>query len=134
QGCAGWYLGVDDSELRQRANRALEGKLPLTELRLPTAHANVSLVPADFSLRRLDAQLEVQEAGRNHLRNLLKPLAGDTDLAIFDCAPALSRSAELVFNAVDVLLVPLIPSPLSLRAYDQLKGFVAQKKWSELRL
>lgn len=134
QGCAGWYLGVDDAALEQRAAKAIEGKLSLDELRVPTAYANVSVVPSDLSLRKLDTLLAEQDAGKNYLRNLLKPLVPEADLTIFDCAPALSRTAELVFSAADAVLVPLIPSPLSLRAYEQLKSFTTQKKWSDVKL
>ncbi|MET0378276.1 MAG: ParA family protein [Spongiibacteraceae bacterium] len=134
QGCAGWYLGLDDKELEQRSAKMIEGKLATTELLIPTAHENVTVVPADLSLRKLDVLLEHQNAGKTYFKALLKPLAETQDLVILDCAPALSRAAELVFAAADVVLVPLIPSPLSLRAYDQLKEFTAQKKYSDLKL
>jgi cellulose biosynthesis protein BcsQ len=134
QGCAGWYLGVDDNALEQRAAKMIEGKLPTAELLLPTAYENVSVVPADLSMRKLDVLLETQSAGKGYFKALLKPLAETQDLIILDCAPALSRAAELVFSAADVVLVPLIPSPLSLRAYEQLKDFTAQKKWSDVKV
>ena len=134
QGCAGWYLGIDDQDLAQRAAKMIEGKLPTQALVMPTAHANVSVVPADLSMRKLDVLLEDQKAGKTYFKALLKPLADQFDLVILDCAPALSRAAELVFNAADLVLVPLIPSPLSLRAYEQLKEFTAQKKYSDLKV
>ncbi len=99
-----------------------------------TAYPNLAVVPADLSLRKLDLQLEEQDVGKNFFKSLLKPLADDEDLAIIDCAPSLSRSAEQIFNTVDLLLVPLIPSPLSLRAYEQLKEFTAQKKWQHVKV
>ncbi|MDB6063473.1 MAG: hypothetical protein JWM78_3576 [Verrucomicrobiaceae bacterium] len=134
QGCAGFYLGIDDSELQQRASRLIEGKLGSDELRIASSYENLSVVPADLSLRKLDLMLEKQEAGKNFFKALLKPLDEAQDLAIIDCAPALSRSAEQVFNTADILLVPLIPSPLSLRAYEQLREFTAQKKWSDVKI
>ncbi len=134
QGCAGFYLGIDNDTLQQRASRLIEGKLDSAELRIDSAYDNLSVVPADLSLRKLDVMLEQQDVGKNFFKALLKPLAGEQDLAIIDCAPALSRSAEQVFNAVDILLVPLIPSPLSLRAYQQLREFTAQKKWSHVKV
>lgn len=134
QGCAGFYLGLDTAELEARAARLIEGRLGPDELVVATAYDNLTLVPADLSLRKLDVMLDKQDAGKGFFRNLLKPLAGEQDLAIIDCAPALSRSAEQVFNTADLVLVPLIPSPLSLRAYEQLKEFAAQKKWSHLKL
>lgn len=134
QGCAGWYLGVDDAELEQRAAKLIEGKLKPQELRVPTPYEGLTVVPSDLSLRKLDVLLEKQDAGKNYFRSLLKMVEDEQDLAVLDCAPALSTTAEQVFNAVDVLLVPLIPSPLSLRAYEQLKEFTAQKKWNHLKV
>lgn len=134
QGCAGFYLGLDSLELEQRAARLIEGKLGSEELLIDTAYDKLAVVPADLSLRKLDLLLDKHEAGKNFFKSLLKPLNAAHDLAIIDCAPALSRTAEQVFNTVDILLVPMIPSPLSLRAYDQLKEFVAQKKWSHLKV
>lgn len=132
QGCAGWYLGVDDSEVKQRAAKLIEGKLAPHELRVDTAYDNLSLVPADLSLRKLD--LLLAEESKGHFKSLLKSLGEEQQLVILDCAPALSSTAEQLFHAVDVVLVPLIPTPLSLRAYEQLKEFTAQKKWSEVKL
>lgn len=134
QGCAGWYLGMEDKDLEQRAAKLIEGKLSAQDLRVPTSYENLTVVPADLSLRKLDVMFEKQEAGKNYFKSLLKSLEGDEDLVILDCAPALSSSAEQIFQAVDILLVPLIPTPLSLRAYEQLKEFTEQKKWSHLKV
>jgi chromosome partitioning protein len=134
QGCAGFFLGINEKELELRAAKLIEGKLSAQELSLPTSYENLSVVPSDLSLRKLDVLLEKQEAGKNHFKTLLKAFDGQQDLVILDCAPALSSSAEQVFQAVDLLLVPMIPSPLSLRAYEQLKEFTAQKKWSHLKV
>lgn len=134
QGCAGWYLGVDDETLKQRAARLIEGKLNLDELRTDTAYENLSLVPADLSLRTLDVQLDQQGARKSYLKSLLKQFDEKPQLVVFDCAPALSSVAEQLFHTVDLLLVPLIPTPLSLRAYEQLKEFTDRKRWSDLQI
>lgn len=134
QGCAGWYLGINDAELEKRAAKLIEGKLQPAELLVPTRHENLCVVPSDLSARKLDVLLAEQEAGKNYFKSLLKSVGEDQDLVILDCAPALSSTAEQIFHSVDLLLVPLIPTPLSLRAYDQLKEFLSQKKWSGLKV
>lgn len=134
QGHASWYLGVDTDELKQRAAKLMEGKLAASELLMPTAYQNLSVVPADLSLRKLDVLFDKQEVSKNHFKSLLKTLGGEQDLVVLDCAPALSSTAEQIFRAVDILLVPLIPSPLSLRAYQQLQDFIAQKKWGDVKV
>jgi cellulose biosynthesis protein BcsQ len=45
-----------------------------------------------------------------------------------DCPPSISRLSENVFNAADALLVPIIPTTLSLRALDQLDRFLLRRK------
>ena len=56
---------------------------------------------------------------------MLGKLEGDYDLAILDCAPSISLVSESVFSAADLLLVPIIPSTLSVRTFEQLQGFLA---------
>ena len=61
------------------------------------------------------------------LRALTGELAADYDLLIMDCAPSISLASENVFRASDALLVPLIPSPLSLRTLRQLRRYLRAK-------
>ena len=42
-----------------------------------------------------------------------------------DCPPSISLVSENVMHAADVLLVPIIPTTLSVRTLDQLTEFVA---------
>ncbi len=133
QGCSGWYLGINDAELEKRAAKLIEGKLQPAELAVPTRHENLTVVPSDFSVRKLDVLMAEQGAGKT-FKSLLKSVGEGQDLVILDCAPALSSTAEQIFSAVDLILVPLIPTPLSLRAYEQLKEFLDQKKWSGLKV
>jgi cellulose biosynthesis protein BcsQ len=56
---------------------------------------------------------------------LLRPLADEYDLIVLDCPPSISLLSESVLHAADVLLVPLIPTTLSVRTLDQLSEFIA---------
>ena len=63
QGCAGWYLGINDAELEKRAAKLIEGKLQPAELLVPTRHENLSVVPSDLSARKLDVLLAERKGG-----------------------------------------------------------------------
>jgi cellulose biosynthesis protein BcsQ len=89
-----------------------------------TDHERLDLLPADFSYRNMDLELGDVKRPTKGLARVLRPLAGDYDYVFMDCPPAISLASESVFGAADVLLVPLIPSPLSLRTFDQLHRFV----------
>jgi len=88
--------------------------------------ANLDVVPADASLRRLDAQLAEQDK-KNRLKKLLRDLGDRYDRIVLDCPPTHGDLAEQIFRGADLLVVPLLPSPLSLRAFDRVVEQVAGK-------
>lgn len=85
----------------------------------------VHIVPADFSLRHLDIELDHEKRPTRRLAALLEPIADRYDVAILDCAPGITLTSESVFRAADALVVPIIPTPLSERTLDQLTEFLA---------
>jgi len=90
-----------------------------------TDFQGLDLLPADFSYRHMDLLLDDTKRPTRQLKALLRPVAADYDLVVLDCPPSISLVSENVFQAADLLLVPLIPATLSLRTYDQLVAFVA---------
>src|SRR5690606_6244288 len=63
------------------------------------------------------------------IRQLLRPLRRQYDYVFLDCPPSISLVSESVFEAADALLVPVIPTTLSLRTTDQLERFIAGEDW-----
>jgi cellulose biosynthesis protein BcsQ len=92
-----------------------------------TDYPNLDLLPADFSLRKLDTLLDRRDRPRQQLRRLAVSLAQDYDFMVLDCPPGISIASESVFRAADVLLVPVIPAPLAMRTLDQLKHYLRRK-------
>lgn len=89
----------------------------ITGRALGTEVPNLDVVPADPSLRRLDMQL-VEQDKPNRLRKLLRELEDDYDRIVLDCPPSHGDLSDQILRAVDLLVVPLQPSPLAQRAYD----------------
>ncbi|MEE2733207.1 MAG: ParA family protein [Pseudomonadota bacterium] len=134
QSCASWYLGVDD-EHPQKSLNLFKGKVPIGKLRLHTPQPRLSVIPADLSLRKLELLLADQEKSGALLQKLTEDLSERNKLLIFDCAPAYSKLSESLFSSCDILAVPLLPSPLSLRSYQQLREFLQKKKaWRRVQL
>jgi chromosome partitioning protein len=105
--------------------RALvEGRRTLDDAIKGTDVDLLDLVPADFSYRNLDLDLDSTKHPTDRLRRLIAPLADEYDLVVLDCPPSASLVSENVVRACDVLLVPLIPAMLSVRTFDQLTAFV----------
>ena len=89
-----------------------------------TDYDHLDLLPADFTYRNLDLLLDSAKRPTRRLASLLAPLESDYDVIFLDCPPSISLLSESVLRAADLLLVPLIPTTLSVRTLDQLTEFV----------
>jgi chromosome partitioning protein len=85
---------------------------------------NLDLLPADFTFRNLDLMLDATKKPTQRLARLLRPLRASYDLVFLDCPPGISLLSESVLHAADLVLVPIIPTTLSLRTLDQLTEFI----------
>ena len=103
----------------------IRGRREPLEVMKGTDHEGLDLLPADFSYRHLDIQLDKRKKPLEGVSRVLEQLDGSYDLAILDCAPSISLVSESVFAAADLLLVPLVPSTLSVRTLEQLRTFLA---------
>lgn len=99
-----------------------------------TDYQNLDLLPADFSFRSLDVKLRNKKRPQQRLSKILSSLKDEYDYIFLDCPPNITLMAENVFNAVDFILVPIIPTTLSLRSYTQLLDFFKKKKYNRKRL
>jgi cellulose biosynthesis protein BcsQ len=86
-----------------------------------TDFERLDLLPADFAYRNLDLLLSATRKPRKRIRRLLRPLSDAYDHVFLDCAPSISLVSEGIFVAADALLVPTIPTTLSMRTLDQLR-------------
>ena len=100
-----------------RGTRALDGAVKGTDFDA------LDLLPADFTYRNMDILLDARS---QRIGELLDPLAAEYDTVFLDCPPSISLVSENVMHAADVLLVPLIPTTLSVRTLDQLTEFVSR--------
>jgi chromosome partitioning protein len=106
----------------------VRGRRELTDAVKASDFDNLDLLPADFSYRRLDLWLDAQKKPTRRLGQLLEGMAEEYDLVLMDCAPSVSLVSENIVRAGDLLLAPVLPSPLSLRTLDQLGRFAAKTK------
>lgn len=126
QAAASWYCGVDKGA--NKAIRLIEQGEPVGSMEIASPYPRLTVVPADLSLRKVDSALMEQKGPRKLIRRLVEPLSENASFLIFDCPPTLNPSMEYLLNAVDLVLVPMIPSPLSIRAAQQVNEFFAGKK------
>jgi chromosome partitioning protein len=133
QGAASFYLRVK-ARVKGGGKKLLRGDTDLDQVLRPTAYPGLELLPADFSYRSLDLVLDDAKKPAKQLARTLGPLAGRFDLAFLDCPPSVSLVSEAVLHAADLLLIPVIPTTLSMRTLRQIEDFVLQRGPRRLRL
>lgn len=92
-----------------------------------SAMDRVDILAADTSLRGLDRILFELDKKRR-LSKLISALSKDYDRIILDCPPGLTETTEQVMRAADIVIVPVIPSALSQRAFDEVISFMNEKR------
>jgi cellulose biosynthesis protein BcsQ len=80
-----------------------------------TSFKNIDLIPADLSLKDLDKYLEDDKM----FKNLLETISNYKYIFI-DSPPTLSLISQNIFKASDVVIIPTIPTILSVRTYNQI--------------
>ncbi len=118
QAAATWVLGDDRPGTGpiDQAHAMFSKDVAVRKQARPTAYPRLDLVAADASLRGLD-QLFHDLDKKKRLAKLLSDLKA-YDRVILDCPPGLTETADQVMRAADLIVVPVIPSPLSTRAYE----------------
>ncbi len=123
QAAATFYLRVKPKV--KRSKRMLREKgFDLDNVVKGSDFVNLDLLPADFSYRNMDLLLGENKKPAMRLLKLLRPLADAYDLVVLDCPPSISLVSENIFRAADFLLLPTIPTTLSLRTMAQLLDFM----------
>lgn len=90
-----------------------------------TAYDNLDVLPADASYRDLDLVFDHAKKSEQRIAKILEQVAGDYDIVVLDCPPGAALVAENAVYAADAVVVPLVPSPLSMRSLEQVTEFVA---------
>lgn len=133
QGSTSYYLCIQP-KIKGGAEHLLNDKIDLNAMVRMTGYPNLDMLPADISFRSMDILIDAKKNPLAVLQKLLKPLSQSYDHIFLDCPPSLSLMAENVFQVADFLLIPLIPTTLSLKAYNRLIQFLVKQRTNRLKV
>jgi cellulose biosynthesis protein BcsQ len=120
QAASTWLLG--GAAPGDQAQAVFAQDIAVDRLIHPTAIPRLSLLGADDSLRGLDLLFHRIDK-KKRLSKLIERLAG-FDRVILDCPPGLTETTEQMLRAVDLIVVPVVPSALATRALEVVDGHV----------
>jgi chromosome partitioning protein len=127
QCASAFYFKVKPSgKFKVKNGRRLASKL-LNNIK-ESDYENLDILPSNLAYRNFDIMLGRMKKSKKQLRTLLAYLESEYDVIILDSPPNLTLLSENIFNAADMILVPVIPTTLSQRTYEQLLYFFKKQK------
>jgi len=133
QGAATYSLQCDPCE-HVSAKKLISGKRELPDLIAQSRYHNLGVIPADFSYRKFDVHLSERKDPVERLLKMSRSLRDSYAALFLDCPPGISLLSENVLRAADAVIVPLIPTPLSVRMLVQLREFIDASGWTDMTL
>lgn len=133
QGAATYTLRAEGGD-GASAKKLLAGKRELPELLVQTGYERLDVIPAHFSYRNFDVHLSAKKRPTERLLRMSGSLSEQYDVLFLDCPPGISLLSENVLRAADAVVVPLLPTPLSVRMLSQLEEFIGSRGWSDIAI
>lgn len=126
QGSTSFYYNVQP-KVRSGTQKLFNEQLDLDDLIMATGYENIDIIPADLTARNLEIILEELRSSRRRFKTILNTLAKEYDFVFIDCPPGFSVLSENIFTAADIILMPTIPTTLSVRTYEMVKDYFKEK-------
>ena len=125
QGSASFYFRIRPSK-KYSSKKLLKGGKKIENNIKGSDYENLDVLPSDMSYRNLDIKLDDLKNSQTVLKKLLKPLGSEYELIILDCPPNITLVSENIFQAATTILVPVIPTTLSMLTFDKLSNFFSK--------
>lgn len=127
QGAATWALAVG-RRAPGGGRKLVRSGDRLAESISRSAVEGIDVLPADFSLRYLDLELEDSGRPKRRVRAVVEGLKETYDVVLVDCPPGITLAVESTLHAADAVLVPVVPAALAMRTVTQLQAYVTGEK------
>lgn len=133
QAASTFYFRIKASK-NFNASKFIKGGKNINKNIKGTDFLNLDLLPSKLSYRNFDLALDALKNSTKKLKAIFKEIEDDYDYLFLDCPPGISLISENVFNASDIILVPLIPTTLSVRSYIKLLKFFKKNKMNNSKI
>ena len=127
QGSSSFYLGAE-AGVKNETKKLLNSEIDLLNAVQKTNFENLEVIPADLSARHADVLLSDMKQSKKKIAGLLSPLNKAYDLVILDCPPGISLLHDAIFYAADWILIPNIPTTLSIRSFETVLDYFKENE------
>lgn len=122
---AATYLLRTKAKVKGGSRKLLQGKTEVSAAIRATADERLDVLPASTSYADTELDLAAVKKSEDRVSRVLAGVADDYDIAVVDSPPGLNLLATNVVRAADLVLTPIVPSPLSMRTLDQVADLVS---------
>ncbi len=122
QGSSSFYLGAT-ANVKNEAKKILSGDIELASAIQPSSYENLDIIPADLSARHADIFLNEMKQSKKKIASILSTIKNEYDIVFLDCPPGISVLHDAVFSGVDWILMPNIPTTLSIRSFESVLSY-----------
>lgn len=133
QGASGFYFRVKPST-KLKDEKFFKDVKRFTDAIRGSDYDNLDVLPANMSFRDFDIFLSRMKNSQSRLKKALKAGGTEYDIVVLDCPPNISALSENVFRASDAIVVPVIPTTLSERTFEQLLNFFRENKLQQKKI
>lgn len=120
QGSSSFYLHAKND--KNESKKLFADEMNVLDAVKDSKFENLWVIPADLSARNADLILGEHKQSKKKLKSLIAQLK-QFDVVILDCPPGISLLHENIFNAADCILMPNIPTTLSINSYDTVADY-----------
>lgn len=133
QGASGFYFRIKPSKNLSSPDFFDDVKKVTSAIRA-SDYENLDLLPANLAYKDFDIFLSQMKNKRSRLKKVLQKLDNDYQVIILDCPPNISMLSENIFKATDRIVVPVIPTTLSVRSLEQLYTFFNDNNYQNKKI
>jgi chromosome partitioning protein len=127
QGSSSFYLGAS-ATVKNEAKKILSGEMEIASAIQSSAYENLDIIPADLSARHADILLNEMKQSKKKIASILSTIKKDYDIVFLDCPPGISVLHDAVFAGVDWVLMPNIPTTLSIRSFESVLEYFKENE------
>lgn len=127
QGSSSFYLGVQ-SNVKNEAKKILSSEMNLIDAIQPSAYDHLHIIPADLSARHADILLSDMKQSKKKISSILTSIKKEYDIVFLDCPPGISLLHDAIFAGADWVLMPNIPTTLSIRSYETVLSYCKENE------
>jgi len=127
QGSSSFYLGVQSS-IKNEAKKILSSEIDLSDAIQHSSYDGLDIIPADLSARHADILLSDMKQSKKKIGTILSSVKKEYDIVFLDCPPGISLLHDAIFAGADWVLMPNIPTTLSIRSYESVLNYCKENE------